>query len=237
MKKLFTVMLLAAVCLGAAAQESKLLDNWEDKIDLNDSEVLAPVTYMSFFYNFDFGALNQEGLSQHGWGLEVATLFLGFKTWRGAYLSLGLLDFCMDMSYLNKGYLNSFNQNANNPAIIPFNVKDPALAAETATWTDINGSCTKLAFLFPLTFSQEFGDAKIALMAAPGIGFNTYKNEFLEDTVRHKSTLQFDKKNAYFRLNLSAYFWYSHFGLGVRYSFPPKFQGPGVLSVGISIGL
>lgn len=231
MKKLFSVILLAAVCLSAAAQESKLLNDWQDKIEINDNSVVSSFSHFTFFYNHNLNAQNVEGLTASGLGFEISTLYLGFRPWNGGRLALGLVDFCLDKSYLDKGYLNAYSKikNAVLPTPIPANFG----------FSNINGTVTSFAFLFPLAFVQEFGKGQIALMAAPGVGWNSYFNEYLEDdVVKHRTRLTFDKGGAYFRLNLSAFFWYSHIGVGVRYSFQPNMQaGPGVVSVGLSIGI
>lgn len=222
MKKLFALLLMTAACLSAAAQESKLLEDWSHKMDLRDDSFVSPFGFMSVYYNHDMGAYNVQGLGQHGVGLEISTLYIGFHTWQGGRLNLGLLDFCADWHNAQKNY--GFSQNLAGDAISP--IPSPG----------VNGTCTSFAFLFPLALTQDLGKWSLAVMAGPGVGFDHFENKYIINGIRYKDQLYFDK-GAYFRLNLSAHIWYKHVGLGIRYSFPKGFNGAGMISAGISFAI
>lgn len=235
MKKVFAILAAGLICLGAFAQESAILEEWGDKLELSDSDVITPISFVSFFYNHNLGAL--EGQSRHGFGFEVATMFLGFDIWKGARLSLGLLDFCADFSSTLNGYVYAQSKTDNNK-IEPYNTNNPEFASLGIGLENLESKWSSFAFLFPITYTQKFGSSKwdLALLAAPGVGFDSYNNKFTVGNIEHNSKLNL-KKNAYFRLNLSAYVRYNGLGIGVRYSFPREFQGPGIISAGITLGI
>lgn len=228
MKKVFAFLAAFCVCFGAFAQESRILDDWSDNIELGDNEFVTPFSYISFFYNHNLGAL--EGQSRHGLGFEVATAFLGFDIWKGARLSLGLLDFCADFSETIQGYAYA---STDGNTITPINTSLLPVELKNA-----ESKCSSFAFLFPVTYTQKLGSSHwdLALLAAPGVGFDSFNNKYTLDNIEHNNKLNL-KKNAYFRLNLSAYVRYHGLGFGVRYSFPKDFQGPGIISAGITLGI
>ena len=228
MKKLFTVIFMAAVCCGAFAQESsELLDKWSNKIEKKDADGISSFGMVNFFYNFDLA--NVEGQSKHGWGFEVATGFLGFEPWKGGHLALGLIDFSLDFSYARPGYI--YSENLEGTEILPGFVTEEILKDANCRWNHF-------AFSFPLAYVQDLGTSKwqVALMASPGIGWNTYNNKYERHGVIYNDNRNI-KKNAYFHLNVAAYVWYDHVGIGVRYVFPQRFQGPGYISAGISLSM
>ena len=234
MKKLFAIILLCAACFGAYAQDSSILEEWGDKkLELEDKDFITPLTYASFFYNYNFSA--PEGLIPHGLGFEVATLFMGFTPWNGARLSLGLVDFALDFGYTQKGYIFSENAEGNyiGPAnLADFDPKDAAMLNEPdCKWL-------RFGYMFPLAYTQQLGQSKwkAALVVSPGIGWNVYKNKYLRNGVTYDDTRRI-KKDVYFRLEGSAYLWYNGIGFGVRYCFPQNFRGGGFLGAGISLGI
>ena len=228
MKKVLAILAAGFFCLGAFAQESNILNDWSDDISLSDKEYVTQFTYLTAFYNYNLGPL--EGQSPHGFGFEVATAFLGFDIWKDARLSLGLIDFCFDLSSTLPGYAYA---STDGKTVVPVNTQGLPIEMKEAESTSSN-----LAFHFPVAYTQKLGSSKwnLALLAAPGVGWDTYNNKYTLEYIEHDNNLT-AKKNAYFRLNLSAYVRYSGFGLGVRYSFPKGFEGPGILSAGITIGI
>ena len=218
---------MAAVCCGAFAQESDLLNNWSEKLEKSDKDGISTFGMANFFYNFDLA--NVEGQSKHGWGFELSTCFIGFEPWKGGQLALGLLDFSLDFSYAHPGYI--YSENLEGTEIHPAFITDEILKDANCRWNHF-------AFSFPLAYIQDLGTSKwqVALMASPGIGWNTYCNKYERHGVIYKDNRNL-KRNAYFHMNVGAYVWYDHVGIGVRYMFPQGFQGPGYISAGISLSM
>lgn len=221
MKKLFSVMMLLALCFGAKAQEEEVNEF------LNKQSFFG---HTSFFYNYNMGA--PEGMSPHGWGIELSTLYIGFKPWENGYLTLGLLDVSVDMNYLKKGWM--FTENLTGTAITPTTIAEALKPA----YSNLKAGQDIVTFQFPLGYVHTFGDSKwkAAVFAAPGIGMNEYHNEYAYGYVRHNEELSLEK-SSYFRLNLEAFVWYNSIGIAARYGFPVGFHGPGILSFGLSFGI
>ena len=218
---------MVTACFGAFAQESNILEEWSDKIEKKDVDGISSFGMANFFYNFDLA--NVEGQSKHGWGFELSTCFLGFEPWKGGQLALGLLDFSLDFSYAHPGYI--YSENLEGTEIRPAFITDEILKDANCRWNHF-------AFSFPLAYIQDLGKSKwqVALMASPGIGWNSYNNKYERHGVIYNDNRNI-KRNAYFHLNVAAYVWYDHVGIGVRYVFPQRFQGPGYISAGISLSM
>ena len=95
---------------------------------------------------------------------------------------------------------------------------------------------TNIAYTFPVGYIQKFGDSKwsAALIASPGFGWDTYKNEWVSDNIRHTENLRINRSGGYFHLDVKAMIWYDSVGFVARYAFPKGFQGPGIVCAGIS---
>ena len=95
---------------------------------------------------------------------------------------------------------------------------------------------TNLAYTFPVGYIQKFGDSKwsAAFLVSPGFGWDTYKNEWVSDNIRHTENLRINRSGGYFHLDVKAMIWYDYVGFVARYAFPKGFQGPGIVSAGIS---
>ena len=222
MKKVFIVLAALGVCFGAYAQSS-ILEDWEHEIELREDNVFSPFAFMNFTYNHNLAA--PEGYNKSGWGFEISFLHIGFNPWKNGRFSLGIFDFAMDYSYLRPG--NNFVVNAeknivSNSLLVPENDKSRV---------------SSLSFMFPLGYIQKFGYSNwsAAVFVSPGIGSDLYRNEYVEDNIRHFYNLRINRQGAYFRMDLKAMIWYDSVGLVVRYRFPKGFQGAGVLSAGISL--
>ena len=199
MKKIFAILLLAATCTGAMAQGVK--DSlWDEDKDINvkignSKWEISPV--LGATYNYTLNA--PAGLSSSGWGLDLSLLEMQWKGWKSGSLTLGILDVNFDWQYLQKGF--SFNGVG---GIIP------AL--------DGSGHRADFTFSFPVGINQQLGkNFGFSLIAAPGIGFFTYRNEYISAGVHHKDLLYPTNDRVSFRLNLKAILWYDDFGVLVRY--------------------
>ena len=224
MKKLFTLILAGAVCLGAYAQESRILEDWEEKIEEQENEFLSSFSYLNFTYNHNLNA--PEGYNASGWGIEWSMLHLGFNPWKNGRFTLGLFDMAFDFNYLQKGY--SFARGMENN-IVSQNVVVPAGTASRAT---------RFAYKFPLGYIQRFGTSKgsAAILVSPGIGWDKYYNDITNNGIKEYQRYLV-KGGAYFRLDLQAMVWFKNMGITARYSFPKDFKGPGVVSAGLSFRL
>lgn len=231
MKHIFSVLMAALVCLGAAAQTTDKDKEWSDLYGnnketssvLSDDDVDLGFGYATVYYNCNLGA--PEGMSMHGVGLELSGLYVGFSPWKDGKLALGLLDFNIDFHFLQKGY--QFSVDANSQ-IVPTPV--------TGIKNDLDASSRNYAFLFPVGYIHELGKVSCAFFAAPGVGWSDFSNDYKDADICHTDSM-WVRKSACFRLNLQAFFWYDHYGIGIRYAFPKGFDGPGMLSAGISFAL
>ena len=224
MKRLFAFVLAGLLCFGAAAQESNILQDWEEKIEGTDDGVVTPFSYINVLYCNNLAA--PEGYSRHGWGLEFSTLHLGFNPWKNGRFSVGLLDVALDFGYLvgNYQFISTLDGKIVTSSIAPAGNKS---------------QFTNVAFLFPVSYIQNFGDSKwsAALQVSPGVGISSFTNENVVNNIRTKEKLNYSRGGGYFRLNLCAMIWYDNFGFVVRYGFPRGFQGAGVISAGLSFRL
>ena len=199
MKKIFAVLLLAAACTGAMAQDAKDSIWNEDKeinVKIGDSKwEISPV--LGATYNYSFNA--PYGLSNSGWGLDLSLLEMQWNGWKNGSLTLGILDVNFDWQYLQKG--NKFDGLGGiNPAL------------------DGKGCRADFTFGFPVGINQQFGkNFGISLIAVPGVGFFTYRNEYIAAGVHHKDLLYPTNDRVSFRLNLKAIIWYDDFGVMLRY--------------------
>ena len=198
MRRFFTVLLLAAVCTAAMGQGVK--DSlWGDveKPRLGNSKWDMGAT-MSFMYNHTLNA--PSGLSNSGFGMEIAPLEMQWKGWRGGAITLGILDMMFDWQYLVKGHMFADVSGLITPA------------------TDGKGSRFDFTLGFPVGLSQQFSrNFGISLEAIPGMGLYSYKNEYIALGARHKDRFYPLDKRVGFRLNLKATLWYDDFGVVFRY--------------------
>ena len=220
MKKIFVTLMLAAACTCAMAQSIK--DSlWDDDKDLNvqigDSKWEMSPTF-GFTYNYSFNA--PAGLSNSGWGMDISLLEMQWKGWKSGSITLGIFDFMVDFQFLAKGF--AFD-GISVGGIIPAN--------------EGKGHRTDFTFGFPVGINQQFGrDFGISLIAVPGIGFYTYKNNYVANGVQHKDTLYPTSGRTSFHLHLKATIWYSNFGVIVRYQpLASKDMNTTTLSVGIAL--
>ncbi len=223
MKKLFFTILLCAVCFGAFAQESAILDSWEDKIESKEDKIISTFSYLDFTYNHNLAA--PTGYNASGWGFELSFFHLGFKPWEYGRFTLGLFDMAFDFGYLLPD--NSFIQVSNKIETVPNLDK-----SNKSTYTNI-------AYTFPVGLIQNFGKSKwaAAFLVCPGMGWQTFRNETVIDNIRTTESFRVNRDRIYFRLDLKAMIWYDNFGFVVRYAFPRSFQGAGVISAGLSFKL
>lgn len=220
MKKVFAILAAIGLCFGAFAQESKILEDWEDQIESREDDFLSSFSYTNFTYNHNLAA--PAGYNASGWGLNFSTLHIGFNPWKNGRFTLGLMEMSFDFGFLKPG----FNFVANNDAI-----------EAAATPLEIKSNYANIAYTFPLGYIQKFGDSKwsAAILASPGFGWDTYKNDWVSNNIRHTDKLRINRGGGYFHLDVKAMVWYDYVGFVARYCFPKGFQGPGIVSAGISL--
>ena len=220
MKKVFAFLAAIGLCFGAFAQESKILDDWEDQIESREDDFLSSFSYTNFTYNNFLGA--GEGVNHNGWGLNFSALHIGFNPWKNGRFTLGLLEMSFDFGFLKPGYSFAVINNAIEvrPSVV-----------------ESKNNYTNIAYTFPLGYIQKFGDSKwsAAILASPGFGWDTYKNDWVSDNIRHTENLRINRGGGYFHLDVKAMIWYDYVGFVARYAFPKGFQGPGIVSAGISL--
>ena len=221
MKKLITAIAACLVYLGSFAQESSILDSWEDKLESKEGDVLSTFSFLNFSYNHNLAA--PAGYNASGWGFEFSFFHIGFNPWTNGRFTLGLFDMGFNFGYLLPE--NFFIQNSDKIEAVPCLDK-----TNRSRYTDFSYS-------FPVGIIQKFGKSKWAasVLACPGIGWSTYRNESFSDNVRRTEEFRIHRANTYFRLDVKAMIWYDNFGFVVRYTFPRGFQGAGVVSGGISL--
>lgn len=219
MKKVFALMAAFSICFGAFAQESSILDDWSDQIESREDDFLSSFAYTNFTYNNFLGA--PEGVNRNGWGINFSVLHIGFNPWKNGRFTLGLMDMSFDFGYLLPGY---------NYASLD---KSIALAP---TVLDSKSNIVNFAYTFPVGYIHKFGksDWSAAILVSPGIGWDRYRNQWVSNNVRYEEDLRIDRGGNYFRLDVKAMIWYNYVGVVARYCFPKGFQGPGVVSAGIS---
>ena len=227
MKKVFAILAAGLLCFGAFAQESSILEDWEDKIEGSQDEFVSSFAFLNFTYNNFLAASTMDGVDMHGWGLEISALHIGFNPWKNGRFTLGLFDMAFDNGYLLPNWtyvIDAVNKDITVAKIAPEGNKSRVL---------------NFAFMFPIGYIQKFGDSRwsAGIFASPGFGFNSYNNEWVESNVRRSEDLNIDRGGGYFRLDLKAMIWYQNFGIVGRYTFPKNFQGPGVVAVGLSMRL
>ena len=222
MKKFFAILAAGLICFGAFAQESSILEDWEEQMESQMDDIISQFSFLNFTYNHNLAA--PDGYNPSGWGFEFSTLHFGFSPWKNGRFSLGLLDLALDFSYLRPQY--------------QFVVIDGQIEARGGGLVP-EGNQSKATFggvLFPLGYIQRFGQSgwSAAVFASPGVGFASYNNTYVQSNIRHKDDLRINRQGSYFRLDLKTMIWYDNFGIVARYSFPRGFQGAGVVSAGIS---
>ena len=224
MKRIIVSLLLAAACTCAFGQSIKdsLWDN-EDK-DLNmkigDSKwELSPT--MGFTYNYTLDA--PAGLNNSGFGVDISLFELQWKGWNSGSITLGFLDCIMDWQFLQKGFR--------------FTPETAPLMITGVNDGRSSGNRFDVSFGFPVGINQQFGrDLGISLIAVPGIGFYTYKNDYVSNGVHHEDVLYPTSGRIGFRLNLKATIWYGDFGVLVRYQpLASKDMNTTILSVGFAL--
>lgn len=216
MKKFIAILFMAGLCLSAAAQKL-------DSIDTG-SPIDAQISF-TYGYNINPAA----GMNHSGWGFEVSSIYLGRNPWKNGYLTVGLLDFSVDYSYLQHGW--GFIPTVDRTDIVT------GQGIEAGENTLTNCSSANFAFTFPLGYIHQFGDkVKAGAFVAPGVGWTTYNNKFTTEKLEWNENYSV-RKDAYFRLNLQAYVWFDDMGVVVRYAFPKAFKGAGIASVGVSLVL
>lgn len=223
MKKFIVTLMLAAACTCAFGQSIK--DSMWDKdkdlnVQLGDSKwEMCPTMGITYNYSFNTPA----GLDNSGLGLDLSLFELQWQGWKGGSITLGILDCIMDWQYLQK----SFRFTPETSPVLIAGVNDGRS----------KGSRFDVSFGFPVGINQQFGrDFGISLIAVPGIGFYTYKNNYVANGVQHKDTLYPTSGRTSFHLHLKATIWYSNFGVVVRYQpLASKDMNTTILSVGIAL--
>ena len=212
--------MLAAACTCAFGQSIK--DSlWDDHKDLNvkigESKWEVNPTF-GFTYNYSFNA--PAGLSNSGWGMDFSVLEMQWNGWKGGAITLGIFDFIVDFQFLQKGF-----------------AFDGLTAGGIMLANEGKGQRTDFSFGFPVGINQNFGeDFGISLVAVPGIGFYTYKNNYNDAGFHHSDTLYPRSNRTSFSLDLKATIWYGNFGVLVRYQpLATKDMNTTVLSVGIAL--
>jgi hypothetical protein len=222
MKKVFAILAAFSLCFGAFAQESKILEDWDDQIESREDDFLSSFAYTNFTYNNFLAA--PEGVNQHGWGINFSILHIGFNPWKYGRFTLGLFDMSFDFGYLKPGYhyINLDKNISFNNVLVPDGNKS---------------GIVNFAYTFPVGYIQKFGESKwsAAILVSPGVGWDRYHNQWVSNNVRHEENLRLDRGGNYFRLDVKAMIWYDYVGFVARYSFPKGFQGPGIVSAGISL--
>ena len=222
MKKVFAFLAaMVGICIGAFAQESRILDDWNEQIEARENDIISSFSYANFTYNNYLGA--PAGLNRSGWGIEISALHIGFNPWTNGRFTLGLFDMAFDFGYLTYG---------NNFAVVNKQVEINSLLVPDSNKSNL----TNFSYMFPIGYIQRFGDTQwsAAFMASPGVCWDRYRNKYVLDNVRHEDDLRTDRGGNYFRLDLKAMIWYDNIGIVGRYTFARGFQGPGFVSVGIS---
>ena len=222
MKRIIVTLMLAAACTCAMAQSIKdsLWDNDKDiNVKIGDSKWEVNPTF-GFTYNYSFNAPN--GLSNSGWGMDFSLIEMQWNGWKSGSITLGIFDFMVDFQFLQKSFRFT-------PETAPVMISPVADGRS-------KGQRTDFTFGFPVGINQQFGkDFGISLVAVPGIGVYTYRNDYVESGVRHKDILYPNSKRAGFRLHLKATIWYGDFGVLVRYQpLATQDMNTTVLSVGIA---
>ena len=140
--------------------------------------------------------------------------------WKNGSITLGLFDFIVDFQFLLKGF--AFD------GIMPGGIM-PANEGKAQR--------TDFSFGFPVGINQQFGkDFGISLIAVPGIGFYTYKNNYNDSGFHHSDSLYPREKRVGFSLDLKATLWYGSVGVLVRYQpLAARDMNFTVLSAGIAI--
>lgn len=217
MRKILSILVLAAACTGAMAQNIK--DSLWDDTKIGDSKWEWGIT-VAPTYNYNFNA--PAGMSNSGFGLDLSLLEMQWHGWKGGAITLGIFDFILDWQYLQKGYRFT--------------------PGERYLITGVNDGRSKgirpdVFFGFPVGFSQQFGkDFGISLVAVPGVGIHSYHNDYVLDGIHHNDKMFPVQNRAGFRLNLKAIIWYSDIGVIVRYQpLASKDLNTTTLSVGIAI--
>ena len=225
MKKLFASILISAVCFGAFAQESNILESWSDKVESSDNDIISYFSFLNFTYNNFLGASTIGGVNMHGWGFEMSALHIGFNPWNNGRFTLGLFDMCFDFGYLLPGWDFIINPDG---AIVTNSI---------GVLENSKSQINVFAYTFPIGYIHHFGFSKwsAGIFAAPGLGWESYRNEYVQNNIKHTEKLNINRNATYFRLNVEGMIWYDNVGLVVRYAFPKNFQGVGVISAGISL--
>jgi opacity protein-like surface antigen len=216
MRKFLSILVLAAACTGAMAQNVK--DSiWEDT-KLGDSKWEWGIT-IAPTYNYNFNT--PAGLSNSGFGLDLSIMEMQWHGWKGGALTLGILDMIFDWQYLHKGFRFT---------------PDEASLISSVNDGRSKGSRADSFFGFPIGISQQFSkDFGISLVAAPGVGIYSYRNDYVLGGIHHNDKLYPVQNRAGFRLNLKAIIWYSDFGVIVRYQpLASKDMNTTTLSIGIA---
>ena len=219
MKRIIVTLMLAAACTCAMAQSIKdsLWDNDKDiNVKIGDSKWEVNPTF-GFTYNYSFNAPN--GLSNSGWGMDFSLIEMQWNGWKSGSITLGIFDFMIDFQFLQKGFaFDGITVGGITPA------------------NEGKGHRTDFTFGFPVGINQQFGkDFGISLLAVPGFGVYTYKNNYYANGFRHNDTMSPRNKSVGFRLDLKATLWYGDFGVLVRYQpLATQDMNTTVLSVGIA---
>ena len=177
--------------------------------------------YAALSYNASFPLPDRMVTSGLGFDLSL----INFKIYvaPSTFLSVGILDFMADFHYLRKGSM-FLNDGYAVPAI-----EDARSKAHTADFS----------FNFPIGISQRIGGYWAAsLYVAPGVGFISYNNDYIEGETHHRDAFFPSVGRAGFRLDVKAAVWYQDIGLIVRYR-PVAFKtaGTGKSLQTISVGL
>ena len=203
MRKLFTVLMLASVCMSAAAK-SDVFDFDVDK-DVNISVFDKDSKWdlglqIGFLYNYNKNT--DLDLRRSGFGFELNILELRYQAWKTGYLTFGILNIYFDNQYLYKG--KKFT------------------SAGIINATDGEGHLCDYSFSIPVGVTQKLGrKVGVSLYVLPGIGLVNYVSSYMDDSttvrIRHKDTIYDVDNRVDFRLDMKGVLWYGDLGLELRY--------------------
>ena len=156
--------------------------------------------YAALSYNASFPLPGRMVTSGLGFDLSL----INFKIYAapGTALSVGILDFMADFHYLRRGSM----------------FLSDGVAARAIDDARSKAHIGDFSFSFPLGITQKFnGYWSASFFVAPGVGFISYNNDYIEGETRHRDTFYPTRGRTGFRLDVKAAVWYQDIGLVVRY--------------------
>ena len=156
--------------------------------------------YAALSYNASFPL--PERMVTSGLGLDLSLANLKFYAAPGTVLSVGFLNFMADFHYLRKGSM----------------FLDNGIAVSAVHDARSKAHIGDFSFSFPVGITQKFyGYWAASLFVAPGVGFFSYNNDYIEGGTHHRNAFYPTTGRTGFRLDIKAAVWYQDVGLIVRY--------------------